>query len=409
MVETPTSEFVFRDEDTPPSPFGIIGKSPAIRKILDDLSGIAPSDVPVLIIGESGTGKDLIAKAIHEMSPRKNRPLIIVNSGAIAEGILESELFGHERGAFTGAVAERKGYFEAANGGTIFLDEVGEMPLATQVKLLRVLETGEFLKVGGSVTRKSDVRVLAATNRHLESMVRRGDFRKDLYYRLKAITVELPPLRTRKEDIPVLVERFLGDFATEKHVPVKGFTGEAMDLLIQYRWPGNVRELRNFVESLVTLKRGQPVTAADVRAHLENFRDVDELDDEREDNLPIRLNVTPEQAERELLYRTLLSLKQDITEIKHFLATKFASTASPAPIETAAVEKLQPGKIVETEIYNVEDPVVDRDHMTVNEVERDMIIRALRKYSGKRSLAAKSLGLSERTLYRKIKEYDLDL
>lgn len=415
MIETKTPEptFILHDHDDIEAvarAAGMIGNSPAIRNILSDMIKIAPSDVPVLVVGESGTGKDLVAKAIHQLSHRKQRPLIIVNSGAIAEGILESELFGHEKGAFTGAVGERKGYFESANGGTIFLDEIGDMPLATQVKLLRVLETGEFLRVGGSTTKKSDVRVIAATNRNLETMVRRGDFRKDLYYRLKAITIELPPLRARQDDIPLLVEKFIDDFTQNKHASVRGLSRDAMEMLVRYRWPGNVRELRNFVESLITLKRGDLVTADDVARHLEKFRDVDRLDEEAV-HLPMRMNVTPEQAERELLYRTLLALKQDITDIKHFLAAKFGRSASTSSdsLSTGPVEKLQPGKIVEPEVFNVEEPPVDPSDMTVNDVERDLIIRALKKYDGKRSLAAKSLGLSERTLYRKIKQYQLDL
>ncbi len=393
---------------------GLHGVSEAMRDVVRDVCRVAPTEVSVLIIGESGTGKDVVARALHELSPRRHRPLVIVNSGAIAEGILESELFGHERGAFTGAVSERKGYFETANGGTVFLDEIGEMPLSTQVKLLRVLETGEFLKVGGSSARKADVRVLAATNRHLEQMVRRGEFRKDLYYRLKAITLRLPPLRSRREDIPVLVEKFVSDFTQHTHAAFQGFTPEAMDRIVQYRWPGNVRELRNFVESVITLKRSETVTEEDVQNNILNFKDVDELDtdDGLDRHLPVPTHVSPEQAERELLYRTLLSLKQDVTDIKHFLAAQFGgaklrSAEVRAPSE-AYEGKVRSGKVVETEVYNVDDGLNDRE-MTLNEAERDLIIRALKKFDGKRSLAAKSLGLSERTLYRKIKQYHLDL
>lgn len=412
-------QFLLASEDRPDeqnldalaSSFGLIGRSPLIQTIVRDILKIAPSDVAVLIVGESGTGKDVVAKAIHTHSPRSHRPLVIVNSGAIAEGILESELFGHERGAFTGAVSERKGYFETANGGTIFLDEIGDMPLATQVKLLRVLETGEFLKVGGSTTKKSDVRVIAATNKNLEQMVRRGEFRKDLYYRLKAITLELPPLRARKEDIPILIEKFVQDFSEQSHGSFKGFAPDAIEALVNYRWPGNVRELRNLVESLLTLKRGERVTADDVTRNLKNFKDVDDWDNEENIHLPVPTHLTPEQAERELLYRTLLSLKQDVTDIKHFLAAKFGiNDGIHAQVAGAGFEKkLQPHKVVETEVYNVDDMLADRETMTVDEAEKDLIIKALRKYDGKRSLAAKSLGLSERTLYRKIKQYALDL
>jgi transcriptional regulator with PAS, ATPase and Fis domain len=392
---------------------GLIGHSASIRSVVRDICKIAPSDVAVLLIGESGTGKDVAAKAIHRLSRRRVRPLVIVNSGAIAEGILESELFGHERGAFTGAVSERKGYFETANGGTIFLDEIGDMPLATQVKLLRVLESGEFLKVGGSVVKKCDVRVIAATNRNLEQMVRRGEFRKDLYYRLKAITLNLPPLRSRKEDIPTLIQTFIRDFSEQTQGTFKGFSQDAMQMMIDYRWPGNVRELKNFVESLITLKRGETVAAADVGNNLQNFKDIDAIDDGEPDNahLPVAMHVSPEQAERELLYRTLLSLKQDITDIKLFLAAKFGNAqagisghpSSPIGFD----KKISESKVVEPEVYNVDE--TERDTMDVGEAEKELIIKALKKFDGKRSMAAKVLGLSERTLYRKIKEYDLDL
>ncbi len=393
---------------------GLIGKSTSIRSVVRDICKIAPSDVSVLISGESGTGKDVAAKAIHQLSRRRTRPLVIVNSGAIAEGILESELFGHERGAFTGAVSERKGYFETANGGTIFLDEIGDMPLATQVKLLRVLESGEFLKVGGSVVKKCDVRVIAATNRNLEQMVRRGEFRKDLYYRLKAITLNMPPLRARKEDIPVLIEMFVRNFDEQLHGNFKGFSADAIREMTEYRWPGNVRELRNLVESLITLKRGETVSAADVSANLQNFKDIDTIDINEPDDahLPVATHLTPEQAERELLYRTLLSLKQDITDIKMFLAAKFGNTqpgmAGSSGTPVVFEKKITERKVVEPEVYNVEDSS-ERDSMDVSEAEKELIIKALRKYDGKRSLAAKVLGLSERTLYRKIKEYNLDL
>lgn len=393
---------------------GLIGRSASIKSVVRDICKIAPSDVAVLIIGESGTGKDIAAKAIHQLSHRRTRPLVIVNSGAIAEGILESELFGHERGAFTGAVSERKGYFETANGGTIFLDEIGDMPPVTQVKLLRVLESGEFLKVGGSLVKKSDVRLIAATNRNLEQMVRRGEFRKDLYYRLKAITLNISPLRARREDIPILIEKFIRVFSEQTHGNFKGFSAEAMDIMIRYRWPGNVRELKNFVESLITLKRGEMVTASDVSNNLQNFKDIDAIDVDEPDNthLPVATHLTPEQAEREMLYRTLLSLKQDISDIKHFLGAKFGGapaglsghTTSPVIID----KKISESKVVEPEVYNV-DESSERDTMDVGEAEKELIIKALRRYDGKRSMAAKALGLSERTLYRKIKEYNLNL
>ncbi len=395
---------------------GLWGRSDAVLQVTRQIINIAPSDVSVLIVGESGTGKDLVAKALHRLSPRRNYPLVIVNSGAIAEGILESELFGHERGAFTGAVSERKGYFETANGGTIFLDEIGEMPLTTQVKLLRILETGEFLKVGGSVTKKCDVRVIAATNRNLEHMVRKGEFRKDLYYRLKAITIALPPLRARKSDIPILAEKFADDFIRSQHAAFEGFTNDAMDVLTEYRWPGNVRELKNFVESLITIKRGARITAEDVSANLQHFRSIDheELPDDDRRFLPVPTHLTPEQAERELLYRTLLALKQDITDIKQFLWNKFgAAPGTPVPPVTDLRRNyenaLANSQAVEPEEFKVDEPHSDLHSMRLSDAERETIIKALRRFDGKRSLAAKALGLSERTLYRKIKQYHLDL
>ncbi len=396
---------------------GLYGQSEVIRQVTRDIMKIAPSDVAVLITGESGTGKDLAAKAIHRFSPRKNKPLVIVNSGAIAEGILESELFGHERGAFTGAVTERKGYFETANGGTVFLDEIGDMPLPTQVKLLRVLETGEFLKVGGSAVRTCDVRIIAATHRSLEQMVRKGEFRKDLYYRLKAITITLPPLRSRQEDIPILVDRFAGHLVRRRNEVYKGFSPDAMDMLVRYRWPGNVRELKNFVESLMTLRRGARIEARDVSENLSHFEDIDAFTDEepRHRFLPVPTHLTPEQAERELLYRTLVSLMKEVTEMKHFLYSRFGNAHNGEELVTGTDvrnifdKKITPQRVVETEVYNVEDGAAERDIKKIDDMERDAIVQALRRFDGKRSQAAKALGLSERTLYRKIKEFNLDL
>lgn len=414
-VETGLRNFVLTHDDSGiednlediAESIGLIGESPPILSIVRDICKIAPSDMSVLIVGESGTGKDVVAKGIHKLSHRQSRPLIIVNSGAIAEGILESELFGHERGAFTGAVSERKGYFESANGGTIFLDEIGDMPLGTQVKLLRVLETGEYLRVGGSATKKADVRVIAATNQNLEVMVRRGEFRKDLYYRLKAVTLNLPSLRLRKEDIPILVERFMKEYSRQTRGSFKGFSDDAMELIVNYRWPGNVRELRNTVESLLTLKRGELIRSEDVANHLKNYKEVDDLAGETP-HLPVATHLTPEQAERELLYRTILTLKQDINDIKHFLAAKFGQAAAGAP--SVFDKKYSDGGIVETEVYNVDDePPGEVNTMNIGEAEKELIIKALKTYDGKRSQAAKALGLSERTLYRKIKEYNLDL
>lgn len=395
---------------------GLHGHSELIRQVIRDIVKVAPTDVAVLITGESGTGKDIVAKAIHQFSLRRHRPLITVNSGAIAEGILESELFGHERGAFTGAVSERKGYFEAANGGTIFLDEIGDMPLPTQVKLLRVLETGEFIRVGGSTPKVTDVRVLAATHRNLEQMVRKGEFRKDLYYRLKAITITLPPLRARPEDISLLAEIFARQIARQRNEPYRGFSEGAMERLVRYRWPGNVRELKNFIESLMTLKRGARIEAEDVISNLSQFRDVDATaEDNVHPSLPVPTHLTPEQAERELIYRTLVSLMKEITEIKHFLYSRLGTPGENKRLtpELDLPEdfdrKSSVPHVIETEVFNVDESTPDRDIRPIDDIEREAIVRALKHFNGKRSQAAKALGLSERTLYRKIKEFNLDL
>ncbi len=389
--------------------FGLFGSSDSILDIARTICIIAPSDVPVLITGESGSGKDVVARALHQLSLRRSKPLVIVNSGAIAEGILESELFGHEKGAFTGAVSERKGYFETADGGTIFLDEIGDTPLTTQVKLLRVLESGEFLKVGGSHVKKSDVRVIAATHRNLEQMVRRGEFRKDLYYRLKAITVTVPPLRSRREDIPIIVRKFVDEFSLQTKAAFKGFSAEALQLMKEYHWPGNVRELRNFVESLMAIRRGELITAEDVEKHLLNYKDLDQFELDRNDTLPVATHMSPEQAEREFFYRTLITLKRDVDDVKNFLITKFGAIPravdSQFPNSLPSDKKVTDGRIVETD-YNIQD---SGDTVSLVEKEKELIIKALRRSKGRRNVAAKELGLSERTLYRKIKEYNLDL
>ncbi len=276
------------------SDLGLIGRSPAIEQIRATILQVAPTTIPVLILGESGSGKELVARAIHENSPRRNKPMITVNCGAIPEGLLESELFGHQRGAFTGAVESRKGYFELADGGSLFLDEIGEMPLGTQVKVLRVLEEKEFMRVGGATSQKVDVRILAATNRDLESAVREGEFRLDLYYRLNAVKITIPPLRERKEDIPLLVEKFARDFCRENHIEFQGFTPDAMKALQEYSWPGNVRELKNFVQTVIVLEKGSWVDRQTVYKYIGQQQNFDR-------NLPVPLNMPTDKAERELI------------------------------------------------------------------------------------------------------------
>ena len=366
---------------------GFYGNSPAVEELIRTVVTVAPTDLSVLIIGESGTGKELIANAIHHLSRRAAYPIISVNTGAIPEGILESELFGHEKGSFTGAIGQKKGYFEAAEKGTIFLDEIGEMPLNTQVKLLRVLETSEIMRVGGTQSLKVDTRIIAATNKNLERAVQNNEFRQDLYFRLKAITLQIPPLRKRLNDIPVLVKVFADQYAENNNIRFKGFSPDAVDMLMRYHWPGNVRELRNFVETSIILNKGGIVRAA----YVMNALNI-ETETTPSDHLPVPLNKTPEQAERELIYRTLVSLKLDVSELKQMFKTLLQKSVQQAsPFDT-----MHPG-----------DESQAVKPMTMNAMERELIKETLNKYSGSRRKTARALQISERTLYRKIKEYGL--
>jgi DNA-binding NtrC family response regulator len=302
---------------------GIFGSSLEIEAVIRIIGTVAPTDLSILITGESGTGKELVARAIHKLSNRRAKPLISVNTGAIPEGILESELFGHEKGSFTGAVGQKKGYFEAAYQGTIFLDEIGEMSLNTQVKLLRVLEESEFMRVGGTETHKTNVRVIAATNKNLDLAVKNGEFREDLYFRLKAISIALPPLRRRREDIPVYIDKFVSEFSEREDYSFKGFSPDARRVMMDYDWPGNVRELRNFIETSLILNKGEVVTSSYATENL-NVRSDSK-------NLPVPLNITHDQAERELIYRTLWALKLDVDEIKQILMNMQGRTYTSNP------------------------------------------------------------------------------
>jgi len=301
---------------------GIIGSSDGIRQIFEMIAQVAPVDITVLIAGESGTGKEMVAKAIHKFSRRAQNEMVTVNCGAIPTGIIESELFGHKKGAFTGANEDRKGYFETANKGTIFLDEIGETPLETQVKLLRVSETGEFIRVGDSKTLYTDVRVIAATNKDLRDLVEKNKFRQDLYFRLKTVQVDLPPLRQRVEDISLLVERFALEFTRGNDIPYRGFVPEAIRVMKNYNWPGNVRELKNFVESMLVLQKGERITVEMVEEKLGSFQQI------RNDNLPVLVNQSSEQAERELILRQLLLLRQDVNLIKDAIGGSNSPNAS---------------------------------------------------------------------------------
>jgi DNA-binding NtrC family response regulator len=368
---------------TPAEEYGMLGASVAIEKIIEVIGQVAPTDITVLISGESGVGKDVVARAIHAASNRSKRPLVSVNSGAIPEGLIESELFGHERGSFTGASEQRKGYFELADGGTIFLDEIGEMPLPAQVKLLRILENGEFQRVGSSVARHVNVRVLAATNKDLESEVRARRFRADLFFRLRSVNIVIPPLRERPEDIPVFFRSFVAEFTRKNGIPFGGISDEAMRLLQEYRWPGNVRELRNVVESMLVIENGKRVEAADLPRFLKDLRTAG---DDR--LLPVPVNKTVEQAERELILRALLDIKGNIVELRNLLGERPQILDQPEdpPARGGAV----PGS---------------GNDLSLQEMEKRMITEALQRYKGNRRVAARALNISERTLYRKIKEY----
>ena len=310
---------------------GIVGESEEINQVLEMVSQVAGVDISVLINGESGTGKELVAKAIHTASMRSSKDLIIVNCGAIPEGIIESELFGHKKGAYTDANESRKGYFETANKGTIFLDEIGDMPLETQVKVLRVLETGEYMRVGDSISKKTDTRVIAATNKDLAKLVKEGKFRQDLYYRLKTVTINLPALRHRKNDIRLLVERFALQFSRTNKIKYKGFTPEAIKVIQKFDWPGNVRELRNFIESILILEKGERITAEIIEKQLQNEKMMEFSDNPA---LPVVVNQNPDQAERELILRQLLFLRQDIEELKLMLKqSDFSILNSPRNID----------------------------------------------------------------------------
>jgi len=374
-------------EDT--QQFGIIGKSEEMNEIIHVIRQVAPTELTVLITGESGTGKEVIAKAIHRASNRAGKPMISVNAGAIPEGIIESELFGHERGAFTGAGETRKGYFELADTGTIFLDEIGELPPATQVKFLRVLENGEYMRVGSATPRKVDVRVIAATNKNLETEVHNGNFRGDLFFRLRSININLPPLRERQEDIPLFIDEFAKQIAEKNKIVFGGFTEESVAVLKNYRWPGNVRELKNVLESMLVIERGKRIDSNDVRKYLKDFHDNGR-------NLPVFTHKTPDQAERELILRALLEMKNDIMEIKHILGQQHQDLSST--LNNRALEAT-----VDTESHDNNKAVVP-----IDEMEQRMIAGALERFEGNRRLAARALKISERTLYRKIKEYGLD-
>jgi DNA-binding NtrC family response regulator len=358
-----------------------------MRRIREVVEQVAPTDITVLVTGESGTGKEVVAKAIHQASRRARKPMVTVNCGAIPEGIIESELFGHERGSFTGASEQRKGYFELADGGTIFLDEIGELPLSAQVKFLRILENGEFLRVGSSVPRRVNVRVIAATNKDLERETRHGRFRQDLLFRLRSVMIIVPPLRERPEDIPVFIDSFGRETAQRHGLEYHGMTDAAVEAMMAYRWPGNVRELRNVVESMLVLEGGRRIDLEDLQRYLP-----EELPPAENRHLPVPVSRSVEEAERELILRALLDIKGNIMELRSMVEQQNQSMEAVVRAGESSVLGRTPA----------EEP-----NLSLQEMERKLIAEALERHHGNRRVAARVLNISERTLYRKIKEYGL--
>ena len=413
--------------------FGIIGSSPALNHAINVAAQVAHTDLSVLINGESGVGKEVFSQIIHSLSPRKHNPFIAVNCGAIPEGTIDSELFGHEKGSFTGAVDSRKGYFETVNGGTIFLDEIGELPLGTQARLLRILEIGEYIRVGSSKAMKTNVRVIAASNRDLLEFAGKGKFRIDLYYRLNSVPIRIPALRDRKEDIPLLFRKFVIDFAERYRTNPVQLDDEARQMLINYPWRGNVRELKNIAEQISVLSKNPVVTSREMKEF---------LPDQPANNMMVLssqanggngfVSETTFANEREILYKLFFDMKRDVTELKRMFvelvqnpnAVKAAANISfnePAMNELAQHHEYTPATYQHTSPVIIQQPGTNhsngieiQDHENVEEslnimdMEKELIIKALKKHKGKRKDASADLGISERTLYRKLKEYYIE-
>ncbi|MFM8455376.1 MAG: sigma-54 interaction domain-containing protein [Ignavibacteria bacterium] len=389
--------------------FGIIGESDLMREVIIKLLKVAPTDLTVLITGETGTGKEVFAHALHGLSDRNSQPFVSVNCGAIPETLLESELFGHEKGAFTGAVEQRKGFFEVAHKGTIFLDEIGEMPIATQVKLLRILESGEFSRIGSSEVRKVQVRVIAATNRDLNYEVRNGRFRQDLFFRLNSFQLHLPSLRKHKEDIPLLAEFYASRIAKKNRVSYKGYTDEALDYLESLSWPGNIRELRNVIETVSTLEHGRMI---DRNMIVKQMGEQDGMHSHIPHDQAIMLTSQMQQAqfpqETDIVFRTLLEMKNDLIEIKRALGAIFEKTAQlEMQAQRAAEQSITEFPVITNTALPFPDEFSQDAQFNLEEMEKQLIRSALIKYAGNRRMAAKVLGISERTLYRKITDYQL--
>jgi transcriptional regulator with PAS, ATPase and Fis domain len=411
--------------------FSIIGNDPKLNRAIEKAIQVSPTDISVLVTGESGVGKESIPKIIHQLSHRKHGKYLAVNCGAIPEGTIDSELFGHEKGAFTGATATRSGYFEVADGGTIFLDEVGELPLTTQVRLLRVLENGEFIKVGSSKVQKTDVRIVAATNVNLFEAINKEKFREDLYYRLSTVEINLPALRERKDDIHLLFRKFASDFAIKYKMPTVKLTDEAINLLLKYRWNGNIRQLRNVAEQVSVLEQNRTINGVTIQNYLPNTGS----------NLPAIVNKTKSESdfssEREILYKVLFDMKSDLNDLKK-LTMKLMKNDNVSDVQKdnehliqkiygdekdenfeAPVQNLEVLAIPEhTEVsepivpdsedkYHFAEEIEEEETLSLHDKELELIKKSLERHQGKRKLAAAELGISERTLYRKIKQYDL--
>jgi transcriptional regulator with PAS, ATPase and Fis domain len=399
--------------------FGIIGNDPGLNRAIDIAKQVAPTDLTVLITGESGTGKEVFPQIIHQLSARKHGPYIAVNCGAIPEGTIDSELFGHEKGSFTGAHEARKGYFEVASGGTIFLDEVAELPLSTQVRLLRVLESGEFMKVGSSKVIKTDVRVIAASNVVIPDAIDRGKFRQDLYYRLNTVPIFIPPLRNRSEDILLLFRKFASDFAEKYRMPPIQLENSAVDLIVDYRWDGNIRQLKNITEQISIIEAKRQITRETLVKYLP-LANVSKL--------PILYNkedIGQDMTERDILYKVLFEMRKDINDLKNSVA-EILENEEAGPIRERSPQLIKKLFHDISDIKNIDnnidlqsdyeaitdegiqDPEIVEESLSIQKKEFDLIKRALEKHAGKRKMAASDLGISERTLYRKIKEYNIE-
>lgn len=401
--------------------FGIIGSSPALNYALQVAVQVANTDLTVLINGESGVGKEVFSQIIHALSARKHNPFIAVNCGAIPEGTIDSELFGHEKGSFTGAVDSRKGYFETVNGGTIFLDEIGEMPMGTQARLLRVLETGEYIRVGSSKVQKTDVRVVAATNRDLLERTQQGKFREDLYYRLNTVPIRVPALRDRKEDIPLLFRKFSVDFSEKYKTPSIQLDEEARNILVNYPWRGNIRELKNIAEQISVLSSDKLVTASDLKRFLPDQPEVNRLP-----MLAAPQQTSDFNSERDILYKLFFDMKKDVTEVKKMFFDILQNPNMAHAAEYHADNHVMhnyPG-VAEMNtppgpgLGPAQQPIILPDNkidhheeveetLSIADKEKELIVKALKKHKGKRKDAALDLGISERTLYRKLKEYNI--